>query len=209
MGAERSQFAMSIIHPRAVDLADEHCAAGSNLSRKCHSPADRQLWVGSCRSACLPSASAAPRCRARQQTGRSRPVTLRHLRRADRSCPYPRAVICFARRAACCSTPKMKLDARRGQKGSPRTYSPGTSVMPRRCIGAPRASNAPTCNQPKSNANPVAQMIAVIPAPRRSSRRPPAPRAGRGLRAPRRRRPRRARKDSWHHRPRDRAPGKG
>jgi hypothetical protein len=56
----------------------------------------------------------------------------------------------------------MKLDARRDRKGSPRTYSPGTSVMPRRCTGALRVSNAPTRNQPKSNANPVAQMIVVI-----------------------------------------------
>jgi hypothetical protein len=46
--------------------------------------------------------------------------------------PYARAAICSARRAASCSTPKMKLTARRDSNGSPRTYSPGTSVIPRR-----------------------------------------------------------------------------
>ena len=85
--------------------------------------------------------------------------------------PYPPASICSAKCVASCSTPKIKLEARRDRKGSPRTYSPGTSVMPRRCTGAPRASNTPARNQPKSKPNPVAQIIVEIPASRRCSRR--------------------------------------
>ena len=48
-------------------------------------------------------------------------------------------------------------------------YNPGSLDIPRLCRGRPSPSKASTCNQEKSCANPVAQIIVAMPASARAS----------------------------------------
>src|SRR5262245_32895835 len=85
------------------------------------------------------------------------------------------ASIFSARNSASRPTPSKRPDPQVDCQTWPTKYRPGLLVMPRQCLGWPRASKTGTSIQRSSRAKPVAQITVVIFAASRSSPRHGSP----------------------------------